>query len=336
MCSVPAMPIIANAKNVITFVWTHPANEGERVRALLRATRFQARARVLHRRTLARLGHQSSIWADLHRTGASKVVYANPPDHPEMLTWLQVLRPGDLFIDVGANIGSYTIWAGELGAEVIALEPADDTFALLVENVDLNGYPVTAVQAAAGATCGTARFTRGQDSVNRLDAKGSVETTMVTIDSIIEARTVAGLKVDVEGFEIDVLRGCQQALSEHRIKLIQLEWNSTSQAAVGTDRRPVARLLAEHGYSLYRPDRGGVLRSLTDVRFGHDVFARPQIGRLFSHSEELVQLHSDIDLWSQAGQARRIAMLIGPDSCSVSRLRYSITGQLAFYHEKRL
>ena len=119
---------------------------------------------MLHRRTLTRLGLRSSVWADLHRTGASKVVYANPPDYPEMLAWRQVIRRGDLFVDVGANIGSYAIWAGEMGAEVIALEPADDTFALLVENVTLNGYPIMAIQAAAGATCGTARFTTGRDS----------------------------------------------------------------------------------------------------------------------------------------------------------------------------
>ena len=76
---------------------------------------------MLRRRTLARLGDRSVLWAGLHRPGASKVVYANPPDHPEMIVWRRVLRPGDLFLDVGANVGSYTIWAGELGADVIAL-----------------------------------------------------------------------------------------------------------------------------------------------------------------------------------------------------------------------
>jgi len=80
-----------------------------------------------------RLGDSSKIWADLHRTAASKVVYTKQPDHPEMLTWRQVLRPGDLFIDVGADIGNYTIWAAELGAEVIALQSAKDTFVLLMD-----------------------------------------------------------------------------------------------------------------------------------------------------------------------------------------------------------
>jgi FkbM family methyltransferase len=211
---------------------------------------------------------------DLHRTGASKVVYANPPD-PEMLVWRQVLRPGDLFIDVGANIGSYAIWAADLGAEVIALEPADDTFELLRENLELNGYPIQAIHAAAGASSGYARFATGGDTTNRIDPTGESEARIVTIDSVIKAREAAGMKIDVEGFEFEVLKGCERALSEHRINLIQLEWNRASESALGVDRRPLAALLAAHGYKLFRPDRSGALVPLTDLGFGPDVFARP-------------------------------------------------------------
>jgi FkbM family methyltransferase len=267
--------VIGDARNVVKFVWTHPANQEEKVRALLRAAGFQARARVLGQRTLAPLGSGSSIWADLHRTAAAKVVYANPPDYPEMIAWKRALRPGDLFVDVGANVGSYAIWAGDLGAEVIALEPAQDTFRLLAENVALNRHPITAIRAAAGAAGGTARFTSGLDSVNRIDTAGSVRATVVTIDSVVGNRVVGGMKVDVEGFEIEVLRGCRKALSERRLRLIQLEWNATSQAAAGADRRPVAELLMAHGYSLHRPDKRGILRPLNDLSFGPDVFARP-------------------------------------------------------------
>lgn len=267
------MTITARFVSLVSFVWTHPANRGARIRALLRLARFQIRGKLLHQRTVARLGARSSIWAYPFRHAASKVVYANPPDHPEMLVWQRVLRPGDLFVDVGANIGSYTILAGDLGAEVIAFEPASDTFTLLAENVALNGYPVQAIQAAAGSVCGIARFTNGRDCVNRLDPEGDVETAVVTVDSVINGRAVAGMKIDVEGFEIEVLRGCEQALSESRIRLIQLEWNSTSQSATGSDRRPVAELLARFGYHLYRPDDLGNLVAIEDPSSGSDVFA---------------------------------------------------------------
>jgi FkbM family methyltransferase len=266
---------VTTATAVVRYVWEHPSNAGHRPRALLRMAGYQARARLLRRRVLARLGERSRLWVDLHRTGASMVMYANPPDRPEMLAWRQALRDGGLFIDVGANVGTYTIWAAELGAEVIALEPAADTFGLLTENVALNGYRVQAVQAAAGAQCGTARFTSGRDAGNCLDPDGPVETRLVTIDSLIGGRRAAGMKIDVEGFEIEVLRGCARALAEHRIGLIQLEWNAASEQALGTDRRPVAELLARHGYQLYRPGPDGLLEPAGDLGFGADIFARP-------------------------------------------------------------
>jgi FkbM family methyltransferase len=276
----PPPPVLATVTgqfalgaDVVRYVWGHPSNSGRRVRAVLRAAQYQAQARLLRRRAVARLGERSRLWVDPHRTAAAMVLYANPPDLPEMLVWRRVLRDGGLFVDVGANVGTYTIWAAELGAEVIALEPATDTFCLLEENIALNGYQVTAVRAAAGDHCGTARFTSGLDARNSLAPDGSAVTELVTVDSLIGDRRVTGMKVDVEGFEIDVLRGAARALADHRIGLIQIEWNEMSTVAAGTDRRPIAELLAGHGYRLYRPDMTGRLVPDPEPGFGADVFA---------------------------------------------------------------
>jgi FkbM family methyltransferase len=260
---------------IVRYVWGHPANSRRRVRAVLRAARYQVQSRLLHRRAVAQLGERSRLWVDLHRTAASKALYANPPDLPEMHVWRQALRDGGLFVDVGANVGTYTIWAAELGAEVIAIEPAADTYALLHENIVLNGYQVTAVRAAAADHCGTARFTSGLDAGNSLANDGPVVIELVTIDSLIGDRRVAGMKIDVEGFEIDVLRGATRALADRRIGLIQIEWNELSTLAVGADRRPVAELLTDHGYYLYRPDMTGRLVPVANPGFGADVFACP-------------------------------------------------------------
>lgn len=266
---------LAAAVGTVRYIWRHPANCGHRSRALARAFGYQAQARLLGRRVTARLGEHSRLWVDLHRTSAAMALYANPPDLPEMLAWRRALRDGGLFVDVGANVGTYTIWAAENGAEVIALEPAEDTFALLRENIDLNGYRVTALRAAAGDHCGTARFTTGLDSVNALSPAGSARARLVTIDSLVGDAYVTGMKVDVEGFEIDVLRGSARALAGRRIGLIQLEWNEASRLAKGTDRRPVADLLTGYGYRLYRPDLTGHLVPVAAPGFGADVFARP-------------------------------------------------------------
>jgi FkbM family methyltransferase len=269
----------AAGAGVVRYIWGHPSNDGRRLRALNRAASYQVSSRLLGRRVVARLGERSRLWVEPHRTAASMVLYANPPDRPEMLTWRRALGDGDLFIDVGANVGTYTLWAAEHGAEVIALEPAADTFALLRENIALNRYQVTALQVAAGDHCGTARFTAGLDAGNSLAADGLAVTELVTIDSLIGDRSVAGMKVDVEGFELDVLRGAARALAEHRIALLQIEWNYASLLATGQDRRPAAELLAGYGYRLFRPDAAGRLAPVADPGYGADVFAVPASGR---------------------------------------------------------
>jgi FkbM family methyltransferase len=271
----PVTARLAVGAGVVKYVWEHPANSGRRGRALLRTARYQASTGLLGRRAQARLGERSLLWVDRHRTAAAMVLYANPPDVPEMRAWRRALRDGGLFVDVGANVGTYTIWAAELGAEVIALEPAPDTFRLLEENIALNGYPVTAVRAAAGDHCGTARFTTGLDAANSLAADGPELTQLITVDALIGDRHVTGMKIDVEGFEIDVLRGAVKALADQRIGLIQIEWNQASRFAVGTDRRPAAELLADYGYRLYRPDLTGRLMPVADRGYGADVFASP-------------------------------------------------------------
>ena len=274
--------VVSQATDVVRFIWDHPANRHRRGRQLARAVSFQVQARLLHRRVQAPVGAAGRIWVDLHRNSASKALYANPPDVPEMLVWQRFLRPGDLFVDVGANVGTYTVLAAGLGASVVAVEAAADTARLLRENVELNRFDdVEVVEAAAGARRGSVRFLSGQDSVNRIDPGGEAEVEMVTLDSLIGDRPVAGLKVDVEGFELQVLEGAAGALADQRIALMQLEWNDTSMDAVGANRDPVAELLDGHGYELLWPDGRGALapRPASARTPVQNLFAAPRGGR---------------------------------------------------------
>lgn len=263
---------------VLRCVWEHPGNRGRRLRTVLRAAGFQLRGRLLGRPTVVPIGRRSRIRAHLHVHGSSKAVYGNPPDWPEMEVWRRALRPGDLFVDVGANVGVYTLLAAELGAEVVALEPDPAAFRRLRDNLDLNRYQVTARAVAAGERSGRLGFTTGLDLSNRLVMDGSSATTVpvVTVDSLVGERTVAGLKIDVEGAERLVLEGCRRALEEHRIRLVQIEWNDCSERLLGEDRRPVLSLLEGCGYELLRPRSDAELVPVADPPYGPDVFARPR------------------------------------------------------------
>jgi len=257
-----SMTALRQARQVLAYTWSHPANERRRLRGIVRAVRFQVRGRT-GRRTLARVGNHGRMWAELHSAAASKVVYANPPDWNEMLAWRRILAPGDLFVDVGSNVGAYALWAADLGAEVIAVEPAPDAARRLRENVDLNDFAITVVECGLADKPGRLTLSRGEDTTNHLllgpDAVGDT-IDVDTLDNLIGDRHVIGVKVDVEGAERLVLEGARRALEERRIAVLQLEWNARSAGVLGEDRTPVANLLAAHGYQLARPDRDGVLR----------------------------------------------------------------------------
>jgi FkbM family methyltransferase len=271
---------IYKAFRVVGYTWRHPANRGQRLISTLKAIRFQSMGRLFGRPALASVGERSTIRADADVYHSARALYANPVDWNEMLAWRHALSPGDLFVDVGANVGVYTIWAIEAGADVIAMEPSRAARQRLLANLELNGYNADVRAAAAGEETGTLPLTTALDNENHVvlgdeDAAETEEVPVITLDELVGDREVAGLKVDVEGAEMLVLRGARRLLAERRIGLIQVEWNSKSQNLLGETRTPIAELLESHGYALYRPDESGTLQPLTDRGFGDDVFAKP-------------------------------------------------------------
>jgi FkbM family methyltransferase len=263
-------------RKVVGSVWDHPSNRGHRLSALARMARFQLRARLLDQPTVVPLGDHSRVLARHNDSGSFRAAYARVPDWAEMQAWKRVLRPGDTFVDVGANVGLYSIFALDLGARVIAFEPLPRNLEELAENLAINGYDAEVHPAAVGDAPGRLRLGGPDANMGHLREDGDgIEVDVTTIDAVLGDRAVAGMKVDVEGAERRVLEGARRALAERRIGLVQLEWNETSRVNFGEDRAPVAALLRSHGYRLYRPDDDGALLEVADPGYGADVFARP-------------------------------------------------------------
>lgn len=254
-----------------------PANRGARLRAAGRVIRFDVRTRLLRRPTIAAIGTRSQIICYPGESNAPHAAYRNPPNPREMFAWRRHLRPGDLFVDVGSNIGIYSLFALDLGAEVVACEPDARNYARLLENLELNQYEAETHNVAVADRPGTLRLTQGLDSLNHLVFDGSgVEVRAMTLDDIVGERRVAGLKIDVEGAERLVLDGASRLLTSQRVGLIQLEWASVrSRVTLGHGLDDVSSLLVEAGYGFFRPDSHGRLQpvDLAEDTAGRDVFA---------------------------------------------------------------
>lgn len=216
------------------------------------------------------------MWAVLHHTASAKVLYANPPDHPEMQAWRKRLKPGELFVDIGSNVGTYALWAADCGAEVIAVEPAAASVALLKDNLALNATSaVEVLHCALADEPGEMWLTQGLDAMNHLVLEGtSGEHVQVrTLDDVLGNRTASGVKIDVEGVERLVLSGGSAALASGRITALQLEWNDLSQSVLGESRAPIVEMLTQYGYEFFRPDDQGDLHPIDDLGVGPDLFA---------------------------------------------------------------
>jgi len=133
-----------------------------------------------------------------------------------------VLRPGDMVVDVGANVGTLTILASRLvgpAGHVYALEPNPSTYRFLRRNLTLNGvHNVTAVRAAAGAADGRGSLIAGRSDDQDRIGEGGMDVPVQTLDSLLatDLRPIRLLKIDVEGFEKFVLEGASQVLSRTR------------------------------------------------------------------------------------------------------------------------
>lgn len=241
----------------------HPANRGRRARAMALYLTWQLWERIVRRPWTIRLGERTRLRLYPHSVVAAFVLYYRVHDYEDLSFLRAYLRRGDLFVDVGANIGVYSLWAAETrGVEVVAFEPSSAAHARSVENVELNGLgeQVQVLRQAVGAVPAQVRLTVGDDAQNRLTrsvsaASESVEQT--TLDAVLGSRPPAVVKIDVEGGELDVLSGARQSILRYRPALI-IEVN---------DPEGLTALLHELGYRTwsYDPDSRS-LRPAAPVR----------------------------------------------------------------------
>jgi FkbM family methyltransferase len=271
--------VARDVEYVLRQVFANPGNKGERLRRTAEALIFPAWTRLTG-------GYWTTTYAGgqivvRRGQGASHTVYARLPDYREMSFWLATLRPGDLFVDVGANIGIYTLLVASHGCDVVAVEPAEGARRLLEVNLGLNGLTADVVAAALGRARGQGTLTAELGSMNyvvsnpgdaREPGEPVTEVAVTTLDDLLGDRTAAGVKIDVEGFELDVVLGASRALGEERVGVLQLEWNSMARERFGRTRDEIASVLRDADYVLARPDDRGCLRP-TAPDEGPDVFA---------------------------------------------------------------
>lgn len=249
------MPTVSS---IIKDIWFHPANQSKRLRALYRFAIWQIYKRVIRRHIDIPVYNMTlRVYPD--STSASAVLYFNGlPDYHEMQFINHYLRPGDAFIDVGANVGVYTLLAASVVGKngfIDAFEPHPKALERLRENIFINGLTSVRIHpAAVGSVMGMIQFDAlKEDTCSRIasDSRSrpsTIRVPCVMLDQIVERYYAMG-KMDIEGAEPLALKGSERLLSQYNPPVWQLELAGYSKR-YGSQTHEIIEWLFARGYEI--------------------------------------------------------------------------------------
>ena len=183
---------------------------------------------------------------------------------PDTIEWIAGFAADEILVDIGANVGMYTIWAAKTrGMRVFAFEPESQNYALLYRNIVRNGLSdqVTGFCLAlsdeiaysrlflsefhAGGSC----HTFGEELDHRLEHRASKYSQgcfSTTLDRLVTEAVLPvpdHIKIDVDGLEHKVLHGCAETLKHPKVKSVLVEINTNLES-----HRNIIREMAALGF----------------------------------------------------------------------------------------
>lgn len=243
----------------VSFIANHPLNSRNRLGALRRYVCWQIGSRLVPGSVAVSFVNDAKLLVGPGMTGATGSIYTGLHEFEDMAFVLHCLRRGDVFVDVGANVGSYTVLAGAvIGAKCFAFEPIPGSYGHLSRNINLNGIGgmVVAENIGIGGENGVLEFTAGLDATNHVVAEdeGGAESLKVVVKTLDDALGDAAptvIKVDVEGFETNVVAGGDKALSSASLLAVLMELNGSG-ARYGFDETALHARMLEYGFGAFR------------------------------------------------------------------------------------
>lgn len=241
---------------IIKHIINHPFNRDHKFKAVIRFITWQLRTLYNLKPFIHKFTNKSKIYLTKGMAGATCNLYNGLHEYSEMLFLLHFLRKEDKFIDIGANVGSYTILAaGHVGAQTISFEPVPQTFQWLNKNIHLNKieFIVQSFNMALGSEKGSLNFSSNEDAMNHVVNEGGIKVPVDTLDNITQNFQPTMIKIDVEGWETEVIKGAENTLKMDSLKVIIIELFGLGNN-YGFDEKKVDSQLKELGFRSYQYD----------------------------------------------------------------------------------
>jgi FkbM family methyltransferase len=214
----------------------------------------------------------------------SQLVITDTFEQEEITFISRYLKGGDVFIDVGSNIGLYSLLAslivGKKG-KIIAIEPGKQTYSRLLENIQLNNFQnIHALNCALSDKNEEKEFyvdKSGFDAWNSFakpSAGNYLEKETVnaqTLDSLVKVfmlPCVDMIKIDVEGWEVPVLMGAKETLSQKNAPVLMVEFTEQNAKNAGFSCKELFEKGEEYGYVWYKYN--SQYNELSEVKLKND------------------------------------------------------------------
>jgi FkbM family methyltransferase len=222
---------VVKALKTLSFICLHPLAKHQKAKAVQKWLVWQIKSRVSSGKVSVPWIENSVLIVKKGMTGATGNIYCGLHEFHDMALLLHYFceQPG-LFLDIGANVGSYTILASKVGmAKTICVEPVKSTMDALLANIEANRISerVEFHQVVLSEKTGKTWFSSDRDTTNSVVSElyvGQKEMIEVkTVDAILGHRTADFWKIDVEGHEEAVLSGARASLNRPEVKVVLME-----------------------------------------------------------------------------------------------------------------
>ncbi|MDK9708680.1 MAG: FkbM family methyltransferase [Desulforhopalus sp.] len=244
--------------NIIKLIANHPLNRGHKLSSVIHFIKWQIGSRLVSGAIVYDWVNGSKFLVRNGETGLTGNIYVGLHEFPDMGFLLHFLRAEDLFVDIGANVGSYTILAcAAVGSRGVAFEPVPNTYKRLVENVRLNHLEekVKCINKGLGVQQGTITFTSDSDTMNHVLAFGeqcdnTINVEVAAVDTALQGELPSLIKIDVEGYETSVLNGSQKILNNQMLHAVIMELNGNG-SRYGFDESQIIDLMYNYGFETF-------------------------------------------------------------------------------------
>lgn len=246
----------------IRYIYTHPLTKDSKFSALLRFFNWQITSRLS--KNSLQVKWMSNLKLSMHKGmhGATGCIYVGLPEFNDMSFLLHFLDAKSNFIDIGANVGVYSLLAaGVQKSKTIAIEPIPQTFQYLTANIQLNQLEdlVNSYNIGLSDKKGELYFTKDKDTINHvtdIESENTVNVKVDILDNLLSSTVLLStlIKLDVEGFEYHVLSGGINTLNNENVMALIVELNGSGDKYGLSDEMVDKQLIAyDFGKYDYNP-----------------------------------------------------------------------------------